>query len=133
MAASYISSSLGSGFISGDMYAAIHVDYLSENFFDDLSNAIDDAAGEAQRELMEEALRDTEWEPVAPYLFTNVRGGELMFTHGGSGDVDRYVSSLEFGDETRPPNALLRKQVRRAAETVNDRIKDFMIDEVSLG
>lgn len=133
MAASNIPKPADSGFISGDMFAALHVDYLSDNFFNDLSDAIDKASAEAYREMRDVVLKDPDWAPVADLLYVNVREGDLTVAHHGSGDAEMYINSLEFGDQDRPPTALLRKQARKAADSVSDSIDDFMHEGVSLG
>lgn len=133
MVASNMPTSADSGFISGDMFAALHVDYLSDNLFDDLSDAIDLAVSEESREFFKTLQGDVDWSVVAPLLRMAVRDGELNIGHSGGADVTEYVNSLEFGDQERPPTALLRKTVRRAADNVTDKVAVFMNEEVSLG
>lgn len=126
-------SPMDSGFISGDFYAAIHVDLLSDYLLDDISDVIDMGVRDGYRDLLETANRDPDWAPVSDYLYANVNKGELAYMWGGGDDVADYVETLEFGGVDSAPKPLLRNKVARAADDINQSLRQFMREEVALG
>lgn len=133
MQASHASSSMDSGFISGDPYMAIHIDYLDAYLLDDLSDVIDSSISEEYQILRQEALRDPDWAAVADYLYITNNQGDLIFNYAGDDEVVDYVETLEFGGIDSAPNPLLRRRVVRAANDVSNAIADYMRKEVALG
>ena len=123
---------------SGSLFAGLpsvveSAQHFVDTFDATMSDAIESAMTTARAEIQDMAQHDPEWAPYADLLDIEFVDGEFHYILTGDQERIDQALAIEYGDEGRSPNSILRKLALKQPAAMGVAISKQLEQEGPLG